>query len=1164
MTTINEKFVVEDVEAHIDGEAALKASLTEAVNKHLENKGLAPLANAINDDNDDQAAEVDDDEGLESGNSSENSGSSESSGVGGSSTANQGQSLNENNKGNDTQSNGVSRGTSSPSSETEEQHGIVSNKKDQEERAISLSPNDDGYQTDSEGGEGELEDSLEDRFKYANNVPHVPSLPVANLLAARERQAAVQAAAEKEWLRRENSAPPPGTTGSQDPREMLYRNLMGGWMQFDAESKMDIVAAANSLLGNLGVLNTSISSYPELCESASTIFVVVFQSLFGIKLKGIVQVPTRTEHFIHNAQLVIDTLSNHVLGIKLKHINGVDICLGDPAAIKNLIDIFAEIMGIITSRTRGGGKKFRGGVGKRNMDIGLGNNVNIPVFSSVLKTITSGAAQAAASKQQQQQSGSGSGMKSKKSRRGRQNQQIRNGVQIPRTYRRGSPTRRVSFSKNTKDIRAKKRSEKRYDDDRDSMKKRSKSYSPSRNHKRGALESSRTYSYLSTSKLLDFNVYDGDDHPDVEAAREDDENVINHQVETLELAEAPGNESGINQQQTASGISSGATTNNGSDETQELQDESNLEEQVSSSSNEIAENKDNEDLDIDWDDDEQVDAYLQLEASKRRQRSSSDQIEAPMHESKSIHLFTQGLSNITHKTGENHHGAARDRYQELLESSYDDDENSLREDIVRQDTVAQNGNGGYYYHMNHHHSEQPSRYSHHHHRHGSNDTYKLYNEQKRQRLRLFNQRARERTLAIRLARTQEDLKYKALSHMMREQSLMDKMIREKKRKVKRRARARLLERRKVEKEQKEFVYQQKLKQLKALESFYNDQCDLMKDELEERKRRKIRTRKSGSTPSRRSRSTIRTVEPNRTIEVYKRASSNVKLNRQRRAEKALRNGSSRHASSDTRKRGNRRFKRSSNQTAPKLAWQGQGENQMTKTEGTPYINEDVMVAMDDEYVMESYATVDEKSDTRFTANGYVASPDQIRIRQMRQQMQNSKKSSAEKKPLKKQKKKKKKKEYRVKKALRTRLHLIYASHDTEAIHPSSSSSPKNVNKPTTRKGILKSAKKNGPSTVHGTMIGSTNITSSSGSLSSELGNIDSFRKKLGEIRSERRNLSSAASSTAASSTTNSGSSSMATTTKFQFTAGLGLQKISDDEDRTALEAWQQVPDVPEQ
>ena len=49
---------------------------------------------------------------------------------------------------------------------------------------------------------------------------------------------------------------------------------------------------------------------------------MAFQNLFGVRLKGAIKVPGSFKDQIHNAQLVVDTLSNEVLGVELGHITG--------------------------------------------------------------------------------------------------------------------------------------------------------------------------------------------------------------------------------------------------------------------------------------------------------------------------------------------------------------------------------------------------------------------------------------------------------------------------------------------------------------------------------------------------------------------------------------------------------------------------------------------------------------------------------------------------------------------------------------------------------------------------------------------------------------------------------------------------------------------------
>lgn len=75
-----------------------------------------------------------------------------------------------------------------------------------------------------------------------------------------------------------------GTEGSVSGGEMGQTQQLEG-ASFQEEGHNRLVQAANQLLQNVGVHNTVITTYADLVQSASTLFVVAFQNLFGVRLK---------------------------------------------------------------------------------------------------------------------------------------------------------------------------------------------------------------------------------------------------------------------------------------------------------------------------------------------------------------------------------------------------------------------------------------------------------------------------------------------------------------------------------------------------------------------------------------------------------------------------------------------------------------------------------------------------------------------------------------------------------------------------------------------------------------------------------------------------------------------------------------------------------------
>eukprot|EP00596_Hydrurales_sp_CCMP1899_P007199 CAMPEP_0119038906 /NCGR_PEP_ID=MMETSP1177-20130426/8086_1 /TAXON_ID=2985 /ORGANISM="Ochromonas sp, Strain CCMP1899" /LENGTH=374 /DNA_ID=CAMNT_0007002075 /DNA_START=380 /DNA_END=1501 /DNA_ORIENTATION=- len=86
----------------------------------------------------------------------------------------------------------------------------------------------------------------------------------------------------------------------------------------------------------------------ELTRVASSMFVAVFESLFHVRLEGIIRNPQNKDEYAHNAQRVIDSLSERIQ-MDLQHITGDLIVRGDRNALSNLVHIFVRIVSM-TSR----------------------------------------------------------------------------------------------------------------------------------------------------------------------------------------------------------------------------------------------------------------------------------------------------------------------------------------------------------------------------------------------------------------------------------------------------------------------------------------------------------------------------------------------------------------------------------------------------------------------------------------------------------------------------------------------------------------------------------------------------------------------------------------------------------------------------------------------
>ena len=100
----------------------------------------------------------------------------------------------------------------------------------------------------------------------------------------------------------------------------------------------ELLFELNSLLAYVGISSKRISSINELTRVASSMFVALFESLFKLRLDGIVRNPYSKMDYIINAQLVVDGLSNQIQ-MDLQHITGESIVAGDLRSLTNLIHI---------------------------------------------------------------------------------------------------------------------------------------------------------------------------------------------------------------------------------------------------------------------------------------------------------------------------------------------------------------------------------------------------------------------------------------------------------------------------------------------------------------------------------------------------------------------------------------------------------------------------------------------------------------------------------------------------------------------------------------------------------------------------------------------------------------------------------------------------------
>lgn len=138
----------------------------------------------------------------------------------------------------------------------------------------------------------------------------------------------------------------------------------------------------NNLLKHVGISAKKISSVAELSRVASSMFVAVYESLFHVRLDGIIRSPQTKDEYAENAQRVIDGLSQQI-HLNLQHITGKGIVGGDIRALSNLVHIFVRLVSVTTSGQST--PQFGHGEGHRALDENSQNGSNSISVSLNLK-----------------------------------------------------------------------------------------------------------------------------------------------------------------------------------------------------------------------------------------------------------------------------------------------------------------------------------------------------------------------------------------------------------------------------------------------------------------------------------------------------------------------------------------------------------------------------------------------------------------------------------------------------------------------------------------------------------------------------------------------------------------------------------------------------------
>eukprot|EP01041_Mallomonas_annulata_P007572 gene7572-15525_t len=109
-----------------------------------------------------------------------------------------------------------------------------------------------------------------------------------------------------------------------------------------------LVNNINKLLEFAG-LNKLITDVEELIRVSSSMFVAIFEALFQVKLDGIRRTPMAFEDYVHNAQLVVNGISQQIQ-MNLQHISGKAIVCGDLQSLSNLSNVFLRVINITQSK----------------------------------------------------------------------------------------------------------------------------------------------------------------------------------------------------------------------------------------------------------------------------------------------------------------------------------------------------------------------------------------------------------------------------------------------------------------------------------------------------------------------------------------------------------------------------------------------------------------------------------------------------------------------------------------------------------------------------------------------------------------------------------------------------------------------------------------------
>ena len=143
------------------------------------------------------------------------------------------------------------------------------------------------------------------------------------------------------------------------PPRPLAASPAKGPSQYDAA----LLAGTNRLLDAIGLGDQPFESVEEVCGSASSLLVAVFEALFATRIAGVQRRPVGAADYVNNAQLALDTL-RALLPARVTipaDVSGEAIAAGDRSALAFIVALFLDLDRVI----RAGGAPLRPEVSMR-------------------------------------------------------------------------------------------------------------------------------------------------------------------------------------------------------------------------------------------------------------------------------------------------------------------------------------------------------------------------------------------------------------------------------------------------------------------------------------------------------------------------------------------------------------------------------------------------------------------------------------------------------------------------------------------------------------------------------------------------------------------------------------------------------------------------------